>query len=598
MRVISCIFFFLKKKAKKRTRTFGVLVHILTTYKYLNSNSIYGRRRVLGIFVQIKSYHDIEGVRSLANYKRVISYMYQYRNQLKGNNVGFARIETRDTQCKITINVRVPNMKEQDIRSYIYCWYNKEMHGVFLGNVHINNGVGELVVKTDIDNMMNSKYRFTDMGGIILYVNDSQYFGTEWDGNPAICNGLFIDTEKPNDFVDHIGNQAVKAATVAKEEVKAVETVSPQTNHEAEASGMDELIEDEVAKEELSAKAMTAAVTEQALEETVKSEEIDRNIEAEAEQDSSMSEQEIEEDDTVNQQEVKETEEEEGQLTGSFPLSQEKINHLDQQAQELFGTMLFNAIYPDEKQEDKEEQQEVTENQAVERNIGQEQQENVLEAEQTLAINPKSAIECFTAFRSCESAQEYDEIQEEIHTMEAQIVHLKRISEEWKIKEARINEMRAEKEESEKRQKEIEDSIRASYHIDGIEGEVEAAELKGTVVDRIFNKYPKIQPFKEGVVEQCIRIEPQDLGIFPMENWILANNSFLLHGYYSYRHLIFAMETEAGRKKFILGVPGVNHSRERFMANMFGFNEFKMLAQQDEGNGDFGYWCQEIKMHS
>lgn len=532
--------------------------------------------------------------------------MYQYRNQLKGNNVGFARIETRDTQCKITVNIRVPNMKEQDIKSYIYCWYNKEMHGVFLGNVHINNGVGELVVKTDVDNIMNSKYRFTDMSGILLYVSEAQYLGTEWDGKSAICNGLFIDQKKPDNFTELIQEEEDEPSLVAASSVDSSEDISLEENQadeistkqirdykEDNGSGMDALIEDEMAKEVLESNTMTATMMKPAMEEEVVQEEVKEPLEqVESQQTETEPELETEPETEINiqEQQVSQEKENEPELSGTFPLSQEKIEHLDQQAQELFGTMLFNSLFPNQKEEKKPVEEK------VEESITSSPEENI-EAKGMPKVNPKTAIECFTAFRSCESEIEYEEIQDEIKTMHAQIAHLERLSEEWRIKRARIEEEHAAREESEREQQKIEQELRASYHIDGIEGELGVAQLGGNVIDRIFSKYPKIQPFREGEVEACIRIEPQDLGIFPMENWILANNSFLLHGYYSYRHLIFAMEEDRGRKKFVLGVPGVNHSRERFMANMFGFNEFKNLAQQEEEDGDFGYWCQEIHMH-
>ena len=52
-------------------------------------------------------------------------------------------------------------------------------------------------------------------------------------------------------------------------------------------------------------------------------------------------------------------------------------------------------------------------------------------------------------------------------------------------------------------------------------------------------KFPVLNPFFDQEVIASVRMEPKDLGNFPMEHWYLANNSFLLHGYYYYRHLLF-----------------------------------------------------------
>lgn len=113
---------------------------------------------------------------------------------------------------------------------------------------------------------------------------------------------------------------------------------------------------------------------------------------------------------------------------------------------------------------------------------------------------------------------------------------------------------------------------------------------------RIFDQYPAIYPFEDNEVLECVRIEPRDIGILPMESWILGNNSFLLHGYYNFRHLIFARRKKDNRDQYILGVPGTYENREKFIANMFGFDEFKTAKMKMFKTGEFGYWFIEIKM--
>lgn len=109
---------------------------------------------------------------------------------------------------------------------------------------------------------------------------------------------------------------------------------------------------------------------------------------------------------------------------------------------------------------------------------------------------------------------------------------------------------------------------------------------------KILDQCPGMYPFEDDRVEACVRLEPQDIGMMPIDCWSYGSNSFLLHGYYSYRHLILARlrpEKENGGG-YILGVPGTRHSREAFMANMFGFREFKPIREGNGGSSDFGYW--------
>lgn len=94
------------------------------------------------------------------------------------------------------------------------------------------------------------------------------------------------------------------------------------------------------------------------------------------------------------------------------------------------------------------------------------------------------------------------------------------------------------------------------------------------------------------------KISRQDISRFPRKEWRIANNSFLLHGYHNYHHLLYIEE----EGKTWLGVPGVFHEKEEVAAKAFGFPEFRRLTDADlkleenEKNTyeDFGYWCRQI----
>ena len=73
-------------------------------------------------------------------------------------------------------------------------------------------------------------------------------------------------------------------------------------------------------------------------------------------------------------------------------------------------------------------------------------------------------------------------------------------------------------------------------------------------------------PLRDDQVTACIRMEPQDNGMLPMQYWRLASNSFLLHGYYSYRHFDYGTKNDG---TYIFGIPESTMSGERFMAGMF-----------------------------
>ena len=94
------------------------------------------------------------------------------------------------------------------------------------------------------------------------------------------------------------------------------------------------------------------------------------------------------------------------------------------------------------------------------------------------------------------------------------------------------------------------------------------------------------------------KIQRQDLSRLPRREWRLANNSFLLHGFYNYHHLLYIEDGD----KIWIGVPGIYHEKEKAVANAFGFSEFRRLTDmelelsEEEKNtyDDFGYWCRKV----
>lgn len=106
--------------------------------------------------------------------------------------------------------------------------------------------------------------------------------------------------------------------------------------------------------------------------------------------------------------------------------------------------------------------------------------------------------------------------------------------------------------------------------------------------------FPSVKPFPESKPENWVRIEPKDIGMLPVETWVLANNSFLLHGYYNYRHLVFGILQMEEGEQYVIGVPGVLQTTEQTMAGMFGFHRF-VSANEGQGQyGNFGYWIQQV----
>lgn len=104
---------------------------------------------------------------------------------------------------------------------------------------------------------------------------------------------------------------------------------------------------------------------------------------------------------------------------------------------------------------------------------------------------------------------------------------------------------------------------------------------------QIFSIYPQIHPFEDERVYLSVGLG--DFVLLSAQSYPLVNNSFLLHGFYSYGHLILARMQNRSGVRYYVGVPGSYYERERRIAVMFGFESFE-CRREPARDGDFGYY--------
>lgn len=120
---------------------------------------------------------------------------------------------------------------------------------------------------------------------------------------------------------------------------------------------------------------------------------------------------------------------------------------------------------------------------------------------------------------------------------------------------------------------------------------------KNRLWDHLQKRYAKVLAFDYDKGCEILSIKPQDIGLLPRDIWVYGNNSFLLHGFYNYRHLILAKLNEPeGVPRYLLGVPGHYFSNEKYLASMFGFPHFVLARKQPDEDGRFGYWYTDIRL--
>ena len=404
----------------------------------------------------------------MADYNRFVSYIYHYERGMKAMNTGFAKVESRGGQCRISITMK--NMyHESRVKFSVYMFVREsgKLLGIYLGDLNTQNNTGEFFVVTDSENIEASGYSLDDVRGMIIRGDNGKIYGTGWD-DEALAVDYFI----PIGEMEQVGAVSDSAAPESSAPEAAATAIAPE-QPSAAAMAPEQPPAAAIAPEQPSAAAMTPEQPPAAA------------------------------------------------ITPEQPSAA--------------------AIAPDQPSA----------------------------AARALMPEPSS----IAAF-----AQEHIEPDTSERGLSALVAEsVGALVKSWQDMP---------KEDAFEYQPEA-----APMRV--LEGGLGARENeKQNSLEKLIDTGMRMYPFEDDEIAACVRMEPQDIGLLPMEYWRLGGNSFLLHGYYSYRHLIMAQKNDGA---YVFGIPGVNYERESFMAKMFGFNEFKPVRANASGGNEFGYWLMEIK---
>ncbi len=471
----------------------------------------------------------------MADYKRLVSYIYNYESGIRKRNIGFSRVESKNGQCKVTIHITASVSAVEPLKVYLFHRDGSEIEGVLLGNMTIRNGTGDFRAETNTQSLMNTDYGLDDISGVLIILNQNRFFGSQWDDQEIkIANFREYADKKEKERLDRLVRdiqlepQNVTDMIMQEALAKQVNDAEPKEGIEAaELDGKEE--QKNSASDAM--KTMVNVVQSFFQEEPKKT-----NSEVPKEQD--VVEVKITEDEHQSE-EVESTEykEESDYVESATVESYQDIDNAN--------TSLY--VEPESKSEEETVMQELVD--AVE-----EEEQNVHDTEEVQMA----------------SAPRIDEVEEET----------KEYLEEQK--EGAVTNLQPEKEEKEK--------VMAS----SVESKCCCSDNYPDCVRQLLKSFPPVKPFPDSNSENWVRIEPKDIGYLPVESWVLANNSFLLHGYYNYRHLLFGILEVNGGKQYVIGVPGVLQSTEQTMAGMFGFHRFLSAHEGENQYGSFGYWIQQI----
>lgn len=158
----------------------------------------------------------------MAEYQRIVSYLYEYSNGMKGENAGFAKIEKRQKQLRLYFHVKT-NDEALTYKIYFYRFRHGTMEGILLDSFQRNDTIIEfkntypLVVDLD------------QVDGFLIYHSNSHFFGSEWNDKPITIRNFLPtdDTSGPNEVVETEETRPPESAP--EENPIPEETTQPET---------------------------------------------------------------------------------------------------------------------------------------------------------------------------------------------------------------------------------------------------------------------------------------------------------------------------------------------------------------------------------
>jgi hypothetical protein len=479
----------------------------------------------------------------MPNYRRLISYISAYEGAVKGKNIGFAKIETRGIQCKITVSVKRIYVGGNDIGVYLLAADQE----IFLGNIFIRGGSGEFRTVVSPSDIEHSGINVEKCYGLTIHdvKNTWRSYTTIWED--AVAYAAEVDLESSAKVIsekkpDAISEEQIKRAV---SEIEEEFPLKPDTSREA--SQAETSSDGRIMKEDIPAAEAQELPEEAGLQAENQNQEDRKPADADMDYAEAGGKK-------LNLDYTKAADE---QLDYA-EADNEQLDYV-----KAAGEAVVNAESEENLQYMEEPAAEPTEpGEVQEKEVGQKTAEPVDIQEQEAVFSeayPCSAQDgvgetiCYRADAAIQESAENEQVRPELGNPE----ELERL-----------------------RQNEIQEN--------------NAHDL---IWEKLKHEHTRILAFDYEDGCEILTIKPQDIGLLPRDTWVYGNNSFLLHGYYNYRYLILAkLLNPSGIPRYLLGIPGHYYSNERYMASMFGFPNFVLSKEQPMEDSRFGFWYTDVKL--
>ena len=582
----------------------------------------------------------------MAEFRRLISYIYEYEGQEKGKNVGFVKLETRNGMCRLNVNVKNLYIGSSDMGVYLMSG-RKE---IFLGNMFLRNGCGEFRAMVQAANVQESGETMDECYGLTIHGKGESWrvYTTIWEDAVAQAAQLTLEPVTSEAVLEREMERGNLSA-VAPQKGKKEEGAAEERTREGNGSGGEALGRGTPEREALGGGMPEREALGRGMPER---EAVGRGMPEREALGGGMPEREAlgggmpEKDALERDAPEREASAEPATVSGgwrTWPGMNARSAMNVRSAMDARPGMnvrppamnarprgeispMTAAKKPEEKTglmadghletENPKERMEESPNQGIGENpaaAGRPKEEALAAEGMLLSKEELAAKERKAAMDTGIPNFEMGRLEMETEYPDTALGELERLGKALRDQDEEIQKdpgigatgqsFPPVFSETSQRAAPV---IRQYKEAPLIVGDPEAlARLDAEdaqdnripVWDFFAKTYPRIQAFDSEFGCQVLVIKPQDIGLLPREVWVYGNNSFLLHGYYNYRYLILArLENPKGAPRYLLGIPGHYYSNEKYMASMFGFPNFVLSKKQPSQDGRFGYWYTDVQM--
>ncbi len=132
----------------------------------------------------------------MAQYERFLSYLFEYNQDTKGSNCGFAKIEVRGETVRIQITIKE---RLQIELLHVCAFYREDGRCICvpLGRMMVNGGNGQFQYTSSGVYLSGSQVRFSRIKGLVLCNPQAagQAYATVWDDEPFGLSMFEIENE-------------------------------------------------------------------------------------------------------------------------------------------------------------------------------------------------------------------------------------------------------------------------------------------------------------------------------------------------------------------------------------------------------------------